>query len=296
MDSKKRLLTFMESSNAFDNSSKLKLILLLSGVKPSTYARIRTQKNLHDKHEFEELLKENGILFDVSSAKGYEEIVKVQGNAAVWRLRGIWHGYDLFKNKNFNARFLEYVTLLRQKKHETADQLAGIIYGYPQCCINTFIKGHAPTQLAKKYTSYQYYKRLHDMDKKFPFIAHTPCSLNCKETKKLNALYTKAVKKNAPAFYKEYSKKRTYSAPLIVDVESDTIQWKKKDGHEYSLVTQKPIEGKYYLISWLSKKEYKRGTILDAKITLQYDYAIVNAKKTTGHLANFHHERKFTRP
>ncbi|VVB80960.1 Uncharacterised protein [uncultured archaeon] len=290
------LLKFVQKSDAFDTNSKLKLILFLSGAKPSTYIQLRIDKNLHDKHEFEDLLKENNILFEASKPKGYEEITGIKANAAVWKLKGTWYGYDLFKNKEFNAKFLEYITLLKQKKHDTADRLAGVIYGYPQCCIETFIREHNKAQLAKKYSAYQYYKRLHDCDQKFPFISHTPCSTVCKQTKKLNLQYANAVKRKAPEFYKKYAKKRTYRLPLIVDVESSDIKWKKEDGHDYMLITKNPLEGRYCLMSWLSRGKYKRGTVIDATVTLQYDYAIINVHKKTGYLKNFHHERRFAKP
>jgi len=290
------LIKFVQKSDAFDANSKLKLILFLSGAKPSTYIHMRIEKNLHDKHEFEDLLKENNILFEASRPKGYEEITGIKGNAAVWKLKGTWYGYDLFKNKEYNAKFLEYTTLLKQKKHDTADQLAGVIYGYPPCCTETFIRDHNKAQLARKYGAYQYYKRLHDCDQKFPFIAHTPCSPVCKQTKKLNLQYASTVKRKAPEFYKKYAKKRTYRIPLIVDIESSDVKWKKQDGHDYMLITKNPLEGKYCLISWLSRGKYKRGTILDATATLQYDYATIDVHKKTGHLKNFHHERRFTKP
>jgi len=114
-DSKQQLLRFIEKSPALDNTSKLKLILFVAGAKPSTYVRLRIEKNLHDRHKFEELLKANNVIFDVSRAKGFEEIARVRGNTAVWKMRGTWYGYDLFSNKKYNARFLKYVMLLRQQ-------------------------------------------------------------------------------------------------------------------------------------------------------------------------------------
>ncbi len=295
MNGKKRLLAFVEKSKAFDNNSKLKLVEFISGAKPSTYIRLRIDKNLHDKHEFEDLLKENEILFEASRPKGYEEIASIKKNAAVWKFKGTWYGYDLFKNKEYNQRFLEYKVLLRQQKHDAADKMAGIVYGYPPCCVEAFLREHDKKELARKYSAYQYYKRLHDSDKKYSFIAHTPCSPDCKQTKKLNLQYANAVKRLAPEFYKQYAKKRTYRLPLVVDVENSDINWKKQDGHDYTLITQKPIEGKYWLMSWLTRGKYKRGTIIDATVTLQYDYAIINVHKKTGYLKNFHHERKFVK-
>ncbi len=297
MDKKRELLRFIEESPALDNNSKLKAVLFITGAKPSTYIHLRIQKNLHDKHTFEELLRQNNIIFDVSRAKGYEEINTVKGNAAVWKIKGTWYGYDLFMNKRSNERFEEYVMLLKQQKHEGADKIAGQIYGYPSCCIKKFTEEHDVRKMTQKNSYYSYYKKLHDSDAAFPFIVHTPCSLKCSETKKLNKKYSAAVKKWAPRFYKEYSCEKTCTVPIIIDVESDIpgAKWKKKDGHDYVLITQKPIEGKHYLISWLTKAVFKRGTVLNAKITVQYDYALVDPLKKIGELKNFHHERKFTK-
>jgi len=290
----KNLIRFIERSNAFDNNSKLKAILLASGVKPNTYVHLRIEKNLHDKHEFERLLKLNKIEYAVSRAKGFEEITSVT-NKAKWKLKGTWYGYDLFKNKKEQERFKKYVGLVKRRRHAQSDKLAGSIYGYPSCCINKFIQEHDTNKLVKKYSYYDYYKRLHDSDKAFPFIAHTPCTAKCKRTKTLNAKYKSIIKKLAPQFYKKYSRKRKFNVPVIVDIESDGI-WKKKDAYDYILITQKPIEKKYQLVSWLTKKEYARGTVLQSSITLQYDYATVRVKKKIKEIKNFHHERKFSRP
>lgn len=292
MNPKKRLLQFVEQSTAFDNNSKLKMLLLISGTKPSTFIHLRIQKNLHDKHEFEELLKQNGIIFDASRPKGYEEIQKIEGTAIKWKFNGTWYGYDLFKNKQYNQRFLEYVTLLRQKKHELADKMAGKLYGYPDCCIQRFINENHKKKPIKK-TYYEYYKDLHDSDKAFPYISHTPCSSKCKQTKKLNKMYEKAIKKTSKKFNKEYSAKKTYQMQVIIDIENEISGvWKQKNGHDYILITQKPINEKYYLISWLTKAQFKRGTILHAQITIQYDYATIKIIKKTGEIKNLHHERK----
>ncbi len=295
MEEKRHLLRFIETSKAFDNNSKLKAILFVSGVKPNTYIHLRITDNVDDKHEFERLLKLNKIVFNVSRPKGFEEISSIQKNAAVWKMKGIWHGYDLFRNKQAKKNFERYVSLVKKQKHDTADKLAGKIYGYPACCIKKFISEHDPKVLSKKYTYYQYYKQMHDSDNAFPFISHTPCSPKCKKSVSLNKKYSAAAKKLAPQFYKQYTKKRTYSTPVIVDIDNDLGVWKKKNGHDYVLITKKPIEGKYYEISWLAKPAFKRGTVLDANITLHCDYATVVVKKKIGELKNFHHERKFTK-
>ncbi|MEM3154742.1 MAG: hypothetical protein QW165_04225 [Candidatus Woesearchaeota archaeon] len=296
MEEKRHLIRFIETSPAFDNSAKLKAILFVSGAKPNTYIHFRVQENIHDKHEFERLLKLNGIVFKTSRAKGFEEITRVSGNKVVWKLKGIWYGYDLFRNKKSQNEFERYVALVKRQKHEAADKLAGKIYGYPSCCIRKFIAEHNPVILPKKYSYYQYYKRLRDSDKAFPFISHTPCSPHCNQSAVQNKKYSAAIKKWAPKFYKTYSQKKTYRVPVIVDIESGTDLWKKRDGHDYVLVTKKPIEGKYYELSWLSKAAFPRGTVLDAIIAIQYGYANVTILKKLGMLKNFHHERKFTIP
>ena len=113
----------------------------------------------------------------------------------------------------------------------------------------------------------------------------------------LNKIYEGRVKKWAPKFYKAYVRKRAYSVPLIIDTENDVVgaKWRKNDGHNYIVVTKKPVEGKYYLISWLTKKKYQRGTVLDAVVTLQYDYATIRVKKIIGRIKGLHHERKFAK-
>jgi len=296
VDEKRHLLRFIESSQAFDNNSKLKALLFVAGVKPNTFVHVRIQKNIHDKHEFERLLKLNNIAFSASKAKGFEEISSIRGNAVVWKLRGTWYGYDLFRNEKEKKKFARYVSLVKQQKHDQADKLAGSIYGYPACCVKKFIAEHDQRQLPKKYSYYQYYKRLHDSDVAFPFISHMPCRVDCSKTKALNRKYAAAIKKWAPKFHQEYAKKRTYKMQVIVDLESGTDVWKKKNGHDYSLIAKKPVEKKHYLISWLTKAAFKRGVVLDATVSLRYDYATVRVNKKTGMLKNFHHERKFTTP
>lgn len=287
----KELLQFVQKAECFDNNDRLKLILFLSGVKPSTFIHLRAaSKNLHDKHEFEDMLRKNKIIFVVSRAKGFEEIATVKGNAVAWRMKGTWYGYDLFRNKEFKTKFERYISLVKQQKHDQADRMAGIIYGYPSCCIEAFIKQHKTA--VPSY--YSYYKRLQDSDRAFPFIAHTPCSPKCKSTAALNKIYENRIKKLAPLFYKKFAQKRTYKTKLIVDTENE-IKARKKDGHYYVVVTQKPIEGYYYLFNVLSRQKYPRGTILDAIVALQYDYAAIKIKKPIAKIQGFHHERKFTK-
>jgi len=267
-------------------------------VAPYQSLRFLSRKSLKFacKHKFETLLKKNGILFNASRAKGFEEIQGIKNNAAVWRLKGTWYGYDLFHSTKELHLYIKYRELLKQQKHTRADRVAGELYGYPTKAVEAFAKTHNSRALARKYTYYQYYKRMHDSDIAFPFITHVPSTPKSVESKKLNDLYKRTVKKHAPAFYKEYTKKRKYKVPVIVDTEN-TIPgiWKTRTAHDYVVITTKPIEGKYWLISWLTKKEYKRGTILDTTITIQYDYASITVNKELGRLPKFHHERHFTK-
>src|SRR5574341_2357420 len=115
------LLRFAETAECFDANSRLKLILFITGVKPSTFIHTRIYKNLHDRHEFESLLRKHKIIFEVSRAKGFEEITGIRGNAVVWNLKGTWYGYDLFRNKKEKAKFSKYISLVKQQKHSQAD-------------------------------------------------------------------------------------------------------------------------------------------------------------------------------
>ncbi|TAL56018.1 MAG: hypothetical protein EPN86_02910, partial [Nanoarchaeota archaeon] len=217
MEEKTHLIKFIEKSQAFDNNSKLKAILFASGAKPNTFVHLRITDNLSDKHEFERLLKLNKIAFDASKAKGFEEIKQIKKNAVIWKLTGIWYGYDLFRSKKEKKKFEKYVELIKKHKHATADTMAGKFYGYPSCCTKKFIQEHDPNVISKNYTCYRYYKRLHDSDRAFPFISHMPCSPKCRKTTALNKKYSLVLSKTAPKFYKQYSKRRSYSVPVIVD-------------------------------------------------------------------------------
>ena len=128
-------------------------------------------------------------------------------------------------------------------------------------------------------------------------MQHLAHNLACRASSALNTKYRNAVKWAAPAFYKKLIRKRTYNVPLIVDTENDVkgVKWKKKDGHDYVLVTRKPLDKQYYLVSWLSKNKHVRGTVVDSTVVVQYDRAFVKVKKVVGKIKNFHHERKFTK-
>jgi len=292
----KSLIRFAEQTHAFDAKDKLKLILFAAEVKPATYLHLRIKNNLHDKHRFEELLDKAGIVYSVSRAKGFEEITGIEDNAANWHFTGIWYGYDLFHTKSQKKEFNRYKKLIRAGKQAEADRVAGRLYGYPNSAVEWFIKSKNPKTLAQKFTYYQYYKQLHEIDRAFPFICHVPPSPTCKDSKRANEIYRKTIKALAPRFYKEYTKKRTYRCPIIVDMENSVENvWPEHRGHDYIVITTKPIEGQHWLISWLTRTTYPRGTILDAKITIQYDYARVDVIRKTGQLTGFYHKRHFTK-
>ncbi|RJQ22469.1 hypothetical protein C4580_00240 [Candidatus Woesearchaeota archaeon] len=291
----KDLARFAETCTGLDHNSKLKLILFAAEAKPNTYIHLKITKNYHDKHAFEELLRKHNIPFECSRAKGFEEITRVSAKAAHWRLAGTWYGYDLFRNKKAQVVFHQAVALIRQGKHAQADKILGKHYGYPDCCVKKFIATHDPKEVAKKTTAYNYFKELHDSDKAFPFITHTPCSSKCAASKKLNDTYKKAVQAHAPRFFREYAKKRTYHVQIVIDADNDLIPFKKKDAYDYGVVTLDKIEGHYVMISWLSQKKYARGTVLDATVTLQYDYGLITPKKIVRKGTGFRHERHLTK-
>ncbi len=198
-----------------------------------------------------------------------------------------------------------YLSLISKGKHSEADRIAGKLYGYPKSCIEAFIKNfNNPKNIAKKYSYYEYYKFIHDSEKKFPFIQHRPHSLNCKGTISLNNKYKNAVKKYAPKFFKDFSKKRTYKTEVIVDVAKDIKTqnlifkdglsiWPIKKGMDYIFISRKKVEKEFWLLSHLSKDFIDRGTVLDAEITLQYNSAVLKLGKVKQQLIDLCHERKF---
>jgi len=295
--SKKAIFTFAEISKGLDIPDKLRLILFTAGVKPNTYVILRINpEDLGEKYRFEELLKENKIPFLASRQKGYEEITKIQKNKIIWEFKGVWVGYDLFKNEKSKKDFLKYKKLIAKRQFKKATPIAGKLYGYPKCCINRYLK-ETPDYIKKHYTPYQFYKRAHDIDRKFPFIFHSSCSPECKATAKLNKKYSSVIKKYTPDLWKQYTKTDSFKSEIIVDKESDILLngktiWPERNGHEYEVILRKPHNKKFYLYAYLTKHNYKRGTILKADIKQKYNYADINVKKVVGILPNLHHERK----
>lgn len=289
----KEFISFIERTSAFEQHDKLKLLLVATHVKPATYVHLRISTNLDDKYHFERFLKRNNIPFIVSRAKGYEEITKIDGNAVLWHLRGIWYGYDIFKDQYHLDMFLKYKKLVKARKHQQADRLAGALYGYPLPAIERYLITHSNLNaIAKQTTFYKYYHQIETMRKKFPFIQHIPATPSCTASANLNRVYKATIKKFAPRFYASFTKRRTFTVPLIVESElKPELHWKKADAHQYSVLTAKPIEKKYWLLPLLTKKKFGKGDVFNAKVIFQYDTATITAGKITDHIARLHHER-----
>lgn len=294
----KGLSTFAEIAHGFIDSDRLKLILFAAGVKPAAFAALKIDSmNLGEKYRFEQHLK--NIIFVASKARSFEEISKIEKNRIYWSFNGVWIGYDLFNCYHGLKQFKEYVKYVRMQNHEKADRIAGKLYGYPDCCVENFIKEHDINYLKEKYTCYEYYKRLHDSVRRFPFVFHTPCSKNCVATAKLNNIYKHALKKTAPKFYKEFSREKSLKTDLIVDAESDIFDknrntiWPSKNGHEYSVIAKTPFQGHHYLYAYLTKNCYERGTVLGSKAIMRYNYADIKAYKAKDVIKNLMHIRKF---
>jgi hypothetical protein len=296
---KQALIRFAEIAKGFDDYERLKLILFAAGIKPATYVILKIDpKNLSEKYRFEKRLKDLGVVFVESRMRSYEVIDRIVKNKIHWKIQGVWIGYDLFKSKKELKMFKSYVTAIRKQKHDKADRIGGKLYDYPRCCIREYTKEQNTDYLKKKFTYYQYYKRLHDTERKYPFVMHTSCNSSCSRTAKLNTKYRNAVKKFAPHFYKKFSSKKVYAADLIVDAPSDIFVngksiWPSKTALEYSVIAKKKYEGNHYIYTYLSKKFYDIGAVLDAKVTMQYRYADIKVKKAKKEIKNLTHIRKF---
>lgn len=300
MDEITQLVRFAETAKGLETLQKLKLVLFAIGAKPNTYVVLKINpKNLEEKAHFENHLKHNKIIFKTSKPKSYEEITQIKDNIIKWEIQGTWYGYDLFRTKNAQKKFYEYKKLLRQQKHKDADQIAGELYGYPKCCIKEYTKEHNTQYIKQKYTYCQFYKKIKEQDKKFPFIFHYPCSQNCNSTKKINSKYLAAIKKFSRKLFEEYNAKEEITADVIIDAESDIYDdnaksiWQKKDCTEYSMIALNPINGHHYMFCHITKAILPKGTIARAKIKMQNNYAEIKILALKDFIADIHHERKF---
>ncbi|MBD3361466.1 hypothetical protein GF358_01610 [Candidatus Woesearchaeota archaeon] len=296
------LVDFVEKSDAFEQLDKLKLFLFAARIKPATFVALKiTPKNIGDKFHFEKHLKEKNIVFKVDKPKSYEEIVKIRKNRIVWAIKGTWYGYDLFRNKAYQNLFKKYVSYVKKGKKDKADLTAGRLYGYPSCCVKNYIKENDFDWVKKNYSYYEYYKKLHDVERKFPFIVHTACSAKCSASKKLNTQYRNIIKKMSPKFYKEFTKKKSFKSDFIVEGENNLLTeigqtplWIEKDGHEYNLIAAKKFNNHYYLFSHLTKdKVYAHGSLLSGKAEMQYNHADIKINKLKKIIPNILHIRQF---
>ncbi|MBN1645221.1 hypothetical protein JW851_04275 [Candidatus Woesearchaeota archaeon] len=296
------LIDFIEKRDCFEPADKLKLILFAARTKPSTFVSLKiTPRNIGDKFHFERHLKDHNIFFNVDKPKSFEEISKIKNNKIVWSLKGTWYGYDLFKDKQHQRLFKRYLSFVKRQKKDDADIAAGKVYGYPACCIKQYIKENDLDWLKNNFSYYSYYKRLHDSERKFPFIAHTPCSTKCDISRKLNIKYKNIIKKRAPKFFKEFSKKKYFRTDFIVEGENNLMVginnrplWVKQDAHEYTVIANKPYNKHFYLLSYLTKeKEYAKGSLLSGSAEMQYNYADIKINKLKKVIPNLVHIRKF---
>lgn len=294
------LIDFVEKCSCFDDYDKLKLILFASGAKPSVFVALKiTPQNLGDKFHFEKHLREKGFLFSVDSPKSFEEISAIKENKIIWSIKGTWYGYDLFKNEQYKNIFRDYVRSLKKQNHEKADISAGVLYGYPTCCIKQFIKEHDTEFVRRNYSYHQYYKKIHDSRKKFPFVFHAPCSLKCRETSRLNSFYRGVVRKHAPKFFREFMKKRPFRTEFIVESENNILKadgsnlWIGNDAHNYTLITKSPVNSHYYLFPFLAREAYARGSVLSGKAVMQCNQAEIRKVSFRKIVPDLMHIRKF---
>lgn len=294
-----RLVKFAERSKGLEIREKIKLVLFLSHLKPNAEIILKIDsKDLDEKFEFERLLKKHHLLFSVSRARSYEEIKKIKNNKVIWEIKGTYYIYDLFSSQRDQQNFNDYLSLLKEGRRLAGDKIIGIHYGYPLCCIKRFIKELDPFFLKRNYTYWSYYKKQQDLDHRFPFVFHRPCSLDCKKSAGMNKKYETTLQKISKKIYKEYINQSRFKGRLIVgeisdvEVKNQSI-WPKKEGYEYELIFKKPFRRYYYLVSFLSRKEYEKGQLLKGEVILQYDYAKVDIlKKKKKIVHDLHHERK----
>lgn len=308
-EARTELIRFAQGAQGLDDSAKLKLILLAAGSKPATFFALKINpKNLDEKAHLEKHLRACKVPFAVSRPRAYEQIVGIKGNAVQWRILGSWYGYDVFKDAKHQRLFKRYVTLVKQQKHAQADRVSGRLYDYPRCCVEHYIREHDLAFLRKHYTHYTYYKHLHTLERAFPLVMHTACSARCAATRKLNARYAATLRKHAPRFWKAFSAVKKHAVDVVVDTESELLQdtvygirstepvFPVKDGHEYTLLTLKPLRKHYYLLNYLTKRTIERGTVLPARVTMRYAIADVQLGTPKRIIKDLHHERHFILP
>jgi hypothetical protein len=259
---------FAQGAQGLDDSAKLRLILVAAGVKPATFLRLKINpKNIDEKRHLEYHLLASKLLFLVDKPRAYEEITGIRGNTVHWKILGSWYGYDIFSDRKSQRSFTAYKTLLKQQKHAQADAAAGKLYGYPNCCIKKYIAGNMP-----------------DTKQAFPLVQHTPCSSRCSASRKLNARYSAALKEHTPSFWKRLAAQRKFRTDVAVTETKPAA---------VTVLPLKPLEGRYYFLTHPTKKQFSRGTVLPARIAMQYASARVMLGKPKRIIKGLHHERHF---
>ncbi len=292
----KSLVDFAILSRGLNNKDKSKLILFATGKKPTTslYLHI-TKDSLDELYQFEHALRLSKIIYLKGREKSFEEIKAIRGNKVFWGLAGLWIDFDLFHTLKQKEEFLKYRSFWQRGKYHHAHLLGGKLYGYPSCCIAQYQK-ETSSYLKKHYMSYGFYKRLHEIDKRFPLLAYLPCSLSCKKAIEQHKLFSQTIKETSPSFYHHLREVVPYETDVVLDGENDVLEngksiWQKKDGHDYIVLATKPFQNKYWFYSVLSKKAYPLGTVFSATIKHHSTYGEVLLGREKEIIHNLQHER-----
>lgn len=292
----KSLVDFAILSRGLSNKDKSKLLLFATRKKPATslYLHI-TKESLDELYQFEHALRLSKIIYLKGREKSFEKIKSIQGNKVLWDIAGLWVDFDLFHTIKQKEEFLKYRSFWQKGKTNRAHYIGGKLYGYPSCCIAQY--GKDTLQYIKKhYSAYAFYKRLHEIDKRFPLLAYTPCTLSCKKANEQHKLFSQTIKETSPSFYHHLREVTPYESEVIIDMENDLMEngksiWQKKDGHDYVVLATKPFQNKYWFYSVLSKKAYSHGTVFSATITHHSTYGEVLLGRDKGIIPNLQHER-----
>ena len=190
------------------------------------------------------------------------------------------------------SHYIEHLMFKGTKKRNT---IAGKLYDYPECCIEQYSK-ETPQHIKSKYSTYQFYKNLHAIEKKFYLMPYTPCSLKCKRSIELQKKYSVALKKTSPSFYQHLNEANPYQTDIIIESENDILAneksiWKQKDGHDYVVLSTRPYQSKHWFYNILSKKKYAIGTVLSATIIHHTTYADIILGKEKGIILDLQHYR-----
>lgn len=293
----KILINFAILSRGFSAKDKIKLILFALGLKPaaSVYLRI-TPTNLEEAFQFEHALRLTKIIYSRGREKSFEEVRQIKGNKIIWNPAGLWVDYDLFHTYTQKKQFDEYRQLWQHGEQRTKmNRIAGKLYGYPACCIAQYNK-ETGSHIKKKYDYYAFYKKMHEIDKRFPLLAYTPCSLSCKKSKEAQKVFASAIKKASPSFWHHVQEVSVYQTDAIIESENDIINdgksiWSQRKGHDYVILSTTPHDGKYWFYTVLSKKEYLKGTVLSATIKHHSTHGEVILGKEKEMLHDLQHER-----